>query len=203
MTQLWSNTYSFDTAANNNAAAFRNNNYVFIGSNGTIKVRDLIVNNSIGSVLDYGCGYSNSLQTYCGNTVTVAKYDAFISDYSTRPANTYDLVVSHLMLHFAEKDYIPAIVQDICNYSNKMVLLNIIVKSNAQLLNTAPWYNSNTSPKTQVYFDSITSANLTIVDAKVSTAEERISLAGNTISNDVITEIRTANVNMLCILAKK
>jgi len=198
MTQLWSNTYNYDALYPKNN---RNNYYLFIGSNGRIQTNDLINNYSIKSILDYGCGYSNSVQSSCNNfnitDVVISKYDPFIPEFSTHPDTPSDFVVCYNVLQFVEPQFLNNVVQDISNLSNKITLFNIVIPPIGE--NTV----SNTNPIVLKYINAFQSANLNIVDFKISNTEDKIVILGNTITDETKTVFRSYNTLDLTILASK
>ena len=168
MPQFWSNSYNYESIANN---ANRNINYIFIGSDGNrIRTANLINDNAITTILDYGCGYSNSIQCnvdrfkdrLVNKNVQISKYDPFVPEYSTYPNTTFDYVICYNVLQFVEVQFIKDVVQDIANLSNKLAMFSIVIPP----FITSNGITSNTDPFILKYIEAIQSANLTILDFK-------------------------------------
>jgi len=200
MSQFWSNSYNYSLLANIYPLFAQSGIYNFIGSNGWIRVGKFITNNSISSVLDYGCGHSNSIEESLSinnmPNIKLDKYDPFIEEYSTHPTDKSDLVVCYNVLNWVEPSYLQPIVQDIADLSNKFVLINI---------GLGPINNSDVL--SEVYLNLVSNSGLTIVDSKIYTPAEKIAAIDSEIPNlftDVVkNSILATNSKNLCILASK
>jgi hypothetical protein len=186
MTQLWSNNY--------NRSNKTSNFYVFIGSNGRIRIKDLVDNYNISSILDYGCGYSNSVQNSFNlfniTNVELAKYDPFVPEYSSHPNTTFDLVICHNVLQWVEREFMNDVVQDIANTSNKLVLINNII-------------TSNTDSSILKYTTALQNANLNIIDYKIHNSDDKIAVLEGKIDDDLKTIFKNENTINFTILASK
>ena len=186
MPQLWSNDYVYVDKSS------RQNFYVFLGSEGRIQTNDLINNNNITTILDYGCGYSNSIQ--------------YIPEYSTYPNTTFDLVVCHNVLQFVEYQFINDTVQDIANLTNKLALFNISIPTSIVISNTVydtPTTVSNSNPVISKYINALQAANLNIIDSKINTVEDRLKILVADTTDEVKASIASSNTLVLTILASK
>jgi len=204
MPQLWSNNYVY--AAKSPRESF----YVFLGSEGRIQTNDLINNNNITSILDYGCGNSNSIQYSCNHfnitDVQISKYDPFIPEYSIHPNTTFDLVVCHDVLQFVENLFLNDVVQDIANLTNKLALFNITIPTSIIISNTVfdtPTTVSNSNPVISRYIDAFQAANLNIVDSKINTIEDRLKITVANTTDEVKAAISSSNTFVLTVLASK
>lgn len=204
MPQLWSNDYVYVDKSS------RQNFYVFLGSEGRIQTNDLINNNNITTILDYGCGYSNSIQYSCNHfnitNIQISKYDPFIPEYSTYPNTTFDLVVCHNVLQFVEYQFINDTVQDIANLTNKLALFNISIPTSIVISNTVydtPTTVSNSNPVISKYINALQAANLNIIDSKINTVEDRLKILVADTTDEVKASIASSNTLVLTILASK
>lgn len=108
----------------------RNNKYTFYSIDGKERrLIDIINKYNIRSILDYGSGNSSSIRitlTSCNRQdILLEEYDPFVPGKEIRPDKTFDLVVCHNVLGGIEKEYVSSVVDDLLNYSNKIVLIKI------------------------------------------------------------------------------
>lgn len=112
----------------------RRNDYIFFKDNTQRYLSDIIVEYSAKSILDYGCGNSRAidivLREHSMHNVILAKYDPFVEGVDTRPEGQYDIVVCHNVLGGIDKEYIDAIIQDLLDYSMKIVIIKMPFKRN-------------------------------------------------------------------------
>ena len=130
MTKFWSDNYSYKNISPKIESS-THRRYVFIHNKNMRKVKDLISEYDIKNILDYGCGNSYSMNYIVDSStspVELTKYDPFVSQYSVRPENKFDLVVSHNVINVVEIEYVSKVLEDICEYANKIVLLKIYTK---------------------------------------------------------------------------
>jgi hypothetical protein len=70
------------------------------------QIFNLIKENNIKSILDYGCG----------------KYDPAVAQFSKKPTGTYDLVLCIDVMEHVQEDKVEEVLKDIFSYSNKVFL---------------------------------------------------------------------------------
>lgn len=132
--KLWSDNWDYNESVKDFPDWWkhrsRRNEYIFLNKDGTRRnLSDIIIQYDAKSILDYGCGKSPSVDVVLRdnniNDVIVAKYDPFVEGVDIRPEGQYDIVVCHNVLGGVERQYVDAIIQDLLNYSTKVVVIKI------------------------------------------------------------------------------
>lgn len=132
--KTWSKNYNDIVSDRSDIWQFwsRRNIYRFCFQNERRTVKNILETFSdISSILDYGCGEANSLNTL---NVLVHRYDPFVEKYSNLPINKYDLVVCYNVMNVIEPEYIANVSEHIASCSNKYALFNIVCKDNKLLI---------------------------------------------------------------------
>lgn len=89
------------------------------------KVIELSERYNTQNVLDYGCGKGRLQQ---GLPFQITQYDPAIPEHSDHPTDTHDIVVCTDVLEHIEPDCIDAVLDDIANLTNKVVLLTVATR---------------------------------------------------------------------------
>lgn len=81
------------------------------------------------SVLDYGSGYGLAIDHLKKKypNIKFVKYDPFVPEYSIRPQEKFDLVVSHRVLRIVEPEFKEQVVQDMYNLTKGHLVLSILL----------------------------------------------------------------------------
>ena len=96
--------------------------YNFHTESGQKTINDIIEMYKIESIIDYGCGTANGTR---GINIPVVNYDPAIVQYQEHPVTPADLVVSYNVLNNIEEEYLPNVLEDIVELSNRYVLFSI------------------------------------------------------------------------------
>jgi hypothetical protein len=134
------------------------------------KLSDIFNEYDTSSVLDYGSGYSTCVADIVdklAKNIAVVRYDPFIVEVSEKPTTAFDAVVCHNVLGSVEMDYILAVIQDICSYSNKIVVLKV----------TYPLALQNKAEKIARSIEQLTDWN--IKEQSIHTAQEYYDIYNN------------------------
>ena len=133
MTKLWSDEYDYNKLVEKCSDDWKgltraSRRYRFVYNNMPRRLDDIFNEYDISSVLDYGSGYSTCVADVVAKlakNIAVVRYDPFIVEMSEKPTTTFDAVVCHNVLGSVEMDYILAVIQDLCGYSNRIVVLKV------------------------------------------------------------------------------
>lgn len=134
MVKLWSDGWDYNEVTKDRSPSWklysRINDYKFILENGEErKLIDIINEYDVRSILDYGCGHSTSIRRILESNnrtdIKLVGYDPFIEGKDVRPEETFDMVMCHNVLGGIEKEYVAAVIEDVLNYSNKIVVIKI------------------------------------------------------------------------------
>ena len=101
----------------------RNNRYFFYYKNKKYPIKKIFKMFPIKSVIDYGCGYGNSLYD-C--EVDIFRYDPFVEQFKQRPTKSADLVISNNVINTIEQEYLETVLEDIYNLTNKYIIINTV-----------------------------------------------------------------------------
>jgi hypothetical protein len=132
--KLWSDGWDYNEVTKDRPSSWklysRINDYRFFLENGKERrLIDIINEFDIKSILDYGCGNSTSirriLQSSNKTNVKLYDYDPFVKGKDIRPNEMFDMVVCHNVLGGIEENYVPAVIEDLINYSKKIVIIKI------------------------------------------------------------------------------
>ena len=104
----------------------RKNKYVFATPQGRTNVNYFIDKYSVKSIIDYGCGYGEGIDN---SQVPVFYYDPFVEQFKLRPSTKADMVVCYNVLNIIEPEYLTSTINDICELSENLILLNIMIDS--------------------------------------------------------------------------
>lgn len=91
------------------------------------QLEDIINELNPSSVLDYGCGFGYTVD-YLKSVFPNIKFecfDPFVPKHAQRPTGTFDLVVAHNVLRIVEDQFLDSVIDDIYNYANHDILLQI------------------------------------------------------------------------------
>lgn len=114
----------------------RDNYYHFFYNETCVDTKKLITLFNASSIIDYGCG--NAISTRDIKNISVFKFDPFVEEYKTRPTECADLVIAYNVLSTVEIEHLEAVIEDIFNFSNDVVVFSIpISKRNEK---TSEWY---------------------------------------------------------------
>jgi hypothetical protein len=135
MSKFWPDGWDYNESVKNYPDWWkdqsRTNEYTIIDNRG--EVRNILYplkQYKIRSILDYGCGHSNSIQNSLEkygrlDKIQVTGYDPFIEGKNIRPAGKFDMVVCHNVMGSTNFKYTYAIIEDLLQYSKKIVSIKI------------------------------------------------------------------------------
>jgi len=94
------------------------------------QIFNLIKENNIKSILDYGCGKAKFHSILFNNRklpgspmdINISKYDPAVAQFSKKPTGTYDLVLCIDVMEHVQEDKVEEVLKDIFSYSNKVFL---------------------------------------------------------------------------------
>ncbi len=88
-------------------------------------ISELISELGIETVMDYGCGKGNWHEEMeeMWEIPPITPYDPAFAPFSTKPHGKFDLVICTDVLEHCDKQDLPWIVDEICDYSTKAVYL--------------------------------------------------------------------------------
>jgi len=94
------------------------------------EIYNLISENNIKTILDYGCGKAKFHPLLFNNIkvpgspmgVTVTPYDPAVTKFSNKPTGQYDLVLCIDVMEHIQEDKIEEVLKDLFSYSNKVFL---------------------------------------------------------------------------------
>ena len=94
------------------------------------QIFNLIKENNIKTILDYGCGKAKFHSILFNNrkvpgspmNVNITKYDPAVAQYANKPTGTYDLVLCIDVMEHVQEDKVDEVLKDIFTYSNKVFL---------------------------------------------------------------------------------
>lgn len=107
----------------------KNNNKTLLSIEQETTIEEILERLKPETVLDYGCGHGlalNALEKKYPN-IKFTGFDPFVSNYSTRPEGTFDLVMSHRVLRIVEPEFREQVVQDMYNFTKEHLVLSILL----------------------------------------------------------------------------
>jgi len=102
---------------------------------------NLIKENNIKTILDYGCGKAKFHSILFNNKkipgspmgINITSYDPAVAQFSNKPTGQYDLVLCIDVMEHVQEDKVDEVLKDIFTYSNK-VFLTITCYAATQIL---------------------------------------------------------------------
>ena len=94
------------------------------------QIFNLIKENNIKTILDYGCGkakfhsilFNNRKLSGSPMGINITSYDPAVPQFSNKPTGTYDLVLCIDVMEHVQEDKVEEVLKDIFTYSNKVFL---------------------------------------------------------------------------------
>ena len=91
---------------------------------------EVIKNNNVKTILDYGCGKAKFHSILFNNRkvpgspmgVSITPYDPAVTKFSKKPTGQFDLVMCIDVMEHVQEDKIDEVLKDIFSYSNKIFL---------------------------------------------------------------------------------
>ncbi len=104
---------------------------------------NLIKENNIKTILDYGCGKAQFHSILFNNKkvpgspmgVNITPYDPAVAKFSNKPTGQYDLVLCIDVMEHVQEDKVEEVLKDIFTYSNKVFLTITCYPATQILLN--------------------------------------------------------------------
>ena len=104
---------------------------------------NLIKENNIKTILDYGCGKAKFHSILFNNKkvpgspmgIDVTAYDPAVPEFTNKPTGQYDLVLCVDVMEHIQEDKVEEVFKDIFNYSNKVFLTITCYPATQILLN--------------------------------------------------------------------
>ena len=93
-------------------------------------INEIIKSKQIKTILDYGCGKAQNHP----KSWNASKYDPAVPEFSTKPDNRFDLVISTDVLEHVPEDHVDEVIKDIFNYSDQWVFLTICTREAREIL---------------------------------------------------------------------
>lgn len=115
------------------------------------EINALIQHSNIKTCLDYGCGKARawSYHNLSGlfGLEKVVLYDPGVEQYSTRPADSCDLVLCVDVLEHVPEECVDEVLSDICSLAKKAVFLNISTRPASKKLVDGTNAHATVKPK--------------------------------------------------------
>jgi len=94
------------------------------------QIFNLIKENNIKTILDYGCGKAKFHSILFNNrkvpgspmNISITSYDPAVAQFSNKPTGQYDLVLCIDVMEHVQEDKVDEVLKDIFTYSNKVFL---------------------------------------------------------------------------------
>jgi len=94
------------------------------------QIFNLINENNIKTILDYGCGKAKFHSILFNNRkvpgspmgINITPYDPAVTQFSNKPTGLYDLVLCIDVMEHVQEDKVDEVLKDIFSYSNKVFL---------------------------------------------------------------------------------
>jgi len=91
---------------------------------------EIIKNNNVKTILDYGCGkakfhsilFNNKKVPGSPMDINITSYDPAVAQFSNKPTGQYDLVLCIDVMEHIQEDKVDEVLKDIFTYSNKIFL---------------------------------------------------------------------------------
>jgi hypothetical protein len=91
---------------------------------------EIIKNNNVKTILDYGCGkakfhsilFNNKKVPGSPMDISITPYDPAVAQFSNKPIDRYDLVLCIDVMEHVQEDKVDEVLKDIFTYSNKVFL---------------------------------------------------------------------------------
>lgn len=91
---------------------------------------EIIKNNNVKTILDYGCGKAKFHSILFNNRkvpgspmgINITSYDPAVTQFSNKPTGQYDLVLCIDVMEHVQEDKVDEVLKDIFTYSNKVFL---------------------------------------------------------------------------------
>ena len=91
---------------------------------------EIIKNNNVKTILDYGCGKAKFHSILFNNRkvpgspmgVNITSYDPAVAQFSNKPTGQYDLVLCIDVMEHVQEDKVDEVLKDIFSYGNKVFL---------------------------------------------------------------------------------
>lgn len=117
----------------------------------TSEINALIQHSNIKTCIDYGCGKARawSYHNLAGlfGLDKVVLYDPGVEQYSTRPADSCDLVLCIDVLEHVPEECVDEVLIDICSLAKKAVFLNISTRPASKRLVDGTNAHATVKPK--------------------------------------------------------
>jgi len=106
-------------------------------------IYEVIRNNNIKTILDYGCGKAKFHSILFNNKklpgsplgIDIIKYDPAVAQYTNKHTGTYDLVLCIDVMEHVQEDKVDEVLKDIFSYSNRVFLTITCYPATQILLN--------------------------------------------------------------------
>jgi SAM-dependent methyltransferase len=104
-------------------------------------IYEIIKNNNIKTILDYGCGKAKFHSILFNNKkipgsplgIDITKYDPAIAQYANKPTGTYDLVLCIDVMEHVQEDKVDEVLKDIFQlFSNRSIFNNYLLSCNCR-----------------------------------------------------------------------
>lgn len=94
------------------------------------EIFNLIKENNISTILDYGCGKAKFHPILFNNPkvpgspmgITIIPYDPAVAKFSNKPTGQYDLVICIDVMEHIQEDKVDEVLKDLFSYSDKVFL---------------------------------------------------------------------------------
>ena len=94
------------------------------------QIFQIIKNNNVKTILDYGCGKAKFHSILFNNRkvpgspmgINMTPYDPAVAQFSNKPTGQYDLVLCIDVMEHVQEDKVDEVLKDIFSYSNKVFL---------------------------------------------------------------------------------
>jgi hypothetical protein len=94
------------------------------------QIFQIIKNNNVKTILDYGCGKAKFHSILFNNRkvpgspmgINITPYDPAVAQFSNKPTGQYDLVLCIDVMEHVQEDKVDEVLKDIFSYSNKVFL---------------------------------------------------------------------------------
>jgi len=91
---------------------------------------EIIKNNNVKTILDYGCGkakfhsilFNNKKVPGSPMNINITPYDPAFAQFSNKPTGQYDLVLCTDVMEHVQEDKVDEVLKDIFSYANKVFL---------------------------------------------------------------------------------
>ena len=106
-------------------------------------IYDVIKNNNVKTILDYGCGKAKFHSILFNNKkvpgspigVNITPYDPAVAQFSNKPTGQFDLVLCIDVMEHVQEDKVEEVLKDIFTFSNRIFLTITCYPATQVLLN--------------------------------------------------------------------